>query len=248
VTRIEVSDVSVYYGGLAAVRDANLSVPAGEVTALLGPNGAGKSSLVRAIGGVAVSCQGSLAVDGVPVPLGRPDLVRRAGVAVVPEGHRVLADMSVVDNLRVASVVHTRAERAAAVDEALSAFPKLAELRGRLGGLLSGGEQQMLALAQALVSRPKYLIVDELSLGLAPAVTERLAESVGGLARRGIGILLIEQFTALALGLASRAYVLSRGRISAALDPTELRDNPELLHVAYLADRAILDPKHLTGD
>jgi branched-chain amino acid transport system ATP-binding protein len=234
---IEVEAVSVWYGERIAVRDVSLEVPAGEVTALLGPNGAGKTSLVAAICGVAASCAGSLAVDGNAVPFGRPDLVRRAGVAVVPEGHRVVADMTVQDSLRVASVVHPRAARAAAVDDALDAFPELARLRARRSGLLSGGEQQMLALAQAFVARPRYVIIDELSLGLSPAIIERLTPRVSELAHGGVGVLLIEQFTALALRLASRAYLLSRGRISSRLDPGELRDRPELLHAAYLAHR-----------
>ena len=234
---IQVDSVTVWYGERIAVRAVSLEVPAGQVTALLGPNGAGKTSLVAAICGVAASCAGSLAVDGDDVPFGRPDLVRRAGVAVVPEGHRVVADMTVRDSLRVASVVHPRALRRAAVDDALDAFPELARLCDRRAGLLSGGEQQMLALAQALVSRPRYVIVDELSLGLSPAITERLAHRIDELARAGVGVLLIEQFTALALGLASRAYLLSRGRISSCLDPDELRNRPELLQSAYLAHR-----------
>jgi branched-chain amino acid transport system ATP-binding protein len=235
VRRVEIAGMSVWYGERAAVQSVSLKAPAGQVTALLGPNGAGKSSLVAAIAGAAVACAGTLGVDGKVIPLGRPDLVRRAGVAVVPEGHRVLRDMTVEDNLRVASVVHPRAERAGAIDDALSTFPELGKLRRRNGGLLSGGEQQMLALAQALVSRPRYVIIDELSLGLSPALTERLAQRVDELARGGVGVLLIEQFTALALALASRAYLLSRGRISPRLDPRELRDRPELLHRAYLA-------------
>jgi branched-chain amino acid transport system ATP-binding protein len=233
--RVTVEGLSVSYGERTVVRDVSLEIPAGQVTALLGPNGAGKTSLVAGICGVAQSCEGSLKVDSEVVPLGSPARVRRAGVAVVPEGHRVLADMTVEDNLRVASVVHPRGDRDGAVEEALSTFPELAALRARIGGLLSGGEQQMLALAQALVSRPRYILIDELSLGLSPAVTERLAEHVDGLAQRGVGVLLIEQFTALAVTLASGAYVLSRGRISALLDPQELRDRPELLHTAYLA-------------
>jgi branched-chain amino acid transport system ATP-binding protein len=143
----------------------------------------------------------------------------------------------------VASAVHPRAERADAIGDALSTFPELAQLRRRNGGLLSGGEQQMLALAQALVSRPRYVIIDELSLGLSPALTERLAERVDQLACDGVGVLLIEQFTALALALASHAHLLSRGRISPNLDPHELRDHPELLHKAYLAGSGGRTPK-----
>jgi branched-chain amino acid transport system ATP-binding protein len=232
---MRVEAVTVWHGERIAVRDVSLEVPAGQVTALLGPNGAGKTSLVAAIGGIAGSATGSLTVDGKEVPLGRPDLVRRAGVAVVPEGHVVVADMTVQESLRVAAVVHARAMRRAAVDDAIAAFPELAELRGRRSGLLSGGEQQMLALAQALVARPRYLIVDELSLGLAPVITQRLAHRVEALAHDGVGVLLIEQFTALALKLASRAYLLGRGRISSCVDIGALRDRPELLHAAYLA-------------
>jgi branched-chain amino acid transport system ATP-binding protein len=229
------SDLSVSYQGRPAVTRVTVEVDAGALTALLGPNGAGKSSLVQALAGV-VPAHGQLTVDGERVRLGRPEAVRRAGVAVVPEGHRVLTELSVADNLRVASAPVPRGHREAAIAAALEVFPELGRLRGRDARLLSGGEQQMLALAQALVVRPRYLVVDELSLGLAPVIVRRLAGALAEIAQRGAGVLLIEQFTALALSLARRAYVLNRGRLVFAGEAAELQSRPELLDSAYLAD------------
>jgi branched-chain amino acid transport system ATP-binding protein len=235
--KLVLSGLSVSYQGRPAVADVTIEVDAGEVTALLGPNGAGKSSLVQALAGV-VPAGGRVTVDGDDVRLGRPEAVRRAGVAVVPEGHRVLSELSVADNLRVASAPLPRGDREEAIATALALFPELTRLLARDARLLSGGEQQMLALAQALVARPRYLVVDELSLGLAPAIVRRLAGALTAIAEQGTGILLIEQFTALALELARRAYVLNRGRLVFSGDASELQARPELLDSAYLAEAA----------
>jgi branched-chain amino acid transport system ATP-binding protein len=236
-SKLVIADLSVSYQSRPAVAHVTIEVDAGEVTALLGPNGAGKSSLVQALAGV-VPADGRVTVDGQNVRLGRPEAVRRAGVAVVPEGHRVLAELSVADNLRVASAPVPRGDREAAIAAALDVFPELVRLLARDARLLSGGEQQMLALAQALVVRPRYLVVDELSLGLAPVVVRRLATALSAIAEHGTGVLLIEQFTALALRLSRRAYVLNRGRLVFAGEAAELQTRPELLDSAYLAQEA----------
>jgi branched-chain amino acid transport system ATP-binding protein len=232
--QLVVASLNVNYQGRAAVSDVTIAVDAGQITALLGPNGAGKSSLVQALAGV-VPADGRLTVDGTAVRLGRPEVVRRAGVAIVPEGHRVLTQLSVSENLRVASAPLARAQRPRAIAAAAEIFPELSRLLDRDAGLLSGGEQQMLALAQALVARPRYLVIDEMSLGLAPVIVRRLAEALGTIANAGTGVLLIEQFTALALELAGRAYVLNRGRTVFAGEASELQQRPDLLHHSYLA-------------
>jgi branched-chain amino acid transport system ATP-binding protein len=240
---LNVSQLSVSYYGRPAVSEVSLAVGAVTITTLLGPNGAGKSSLVQAIAGV-VPASGSLEINGAPMRLGRPDSIRRAGVAVVSEGHRVLTQLSVSDNLLVASVPLKRSERRTAIAGALTLFPELDPLLRRDAGSLSGGEQQMLALAQALIPSPCYLIVDELSLGLAPVIVRRLAGALRTIAEQGTGILLIEQFTDLALELASVAYVMARGRIVLAGATAELRSSQELLKTHYLSDTSVLRTEH----
>ncbi|MCB1298728.1 MAG: ABC transporter ATP-binding protein [Acidimicrobiales bacterium] len=229
-----VDDVTVQRGGRAVAEGITISVPAGEVTTLLGPNGAGKSSTAAAIAGLARVAAGSIKVDGTDITNRRPDRVRAAGVSVVPEGRRLLTDLSVEDNLKVATFSLGRAAASDGVAYALSLFPEL-EKRWKIGGrLLSGGEQQMVVLAQALVSKPKVLVVDELSLGLAPVVVKRLVPVLTEVASSGVAVLLIEQFAHIALSLATDAYVLESGRVRYSGTAKELNDNPELLHSAYL--------------
>ncbi|MGH2891900.1 MAG: ABC transporter ATP-binding protein, partial [Solirubrobacteraceae bacterium] len=203
----------------------------------LGPNGAGKSSLVLAIAGVLRPKSGTIQADDVKLSGRRPEQVRRAGVATVPEGHRVLGQLSVADNLRVAAGRLPRDERRAALRRVDELFGELGALRDRGAASLSGGEQQMLALAQAMVAAPRYLVIDELSLGLAPLVVRRLVPALREAAAQGIGVLLIEQFTTLALSVASTAHVLVRGRIQLSETADALREQPELLVAEY----------HLTG-
>jgi branched-chain amino acid transport system ATP-binding protein len=230
-------DVTVARGGRTVVRGASLEVPLGEITALLGPNGAGKSSLVLAVAGVLSVAGGTIRAGDTRLSGRRPERVRAAGVATVPEGHRVLGDLSVDDNLRVAAGRLARSERAAALARVLDLFGELRELGGRQAGSLSGGQQQMLALAQGVIGRPRYLIVDELSLGLAPVVVRRLVPALHEIANQGVGVLLIEQFTALALGVATNAHVLVRGQLRLSEAAATLRERPELLADSY----------HLTG-
>ena len=229
--------VSVARGGRLVVHGATLTVQRGEITALLGPNGAGKSSLVLAVAGVVRPAEGSIRAGGVELVGRRPEQIRQAGVATVPEGHRVLGDLSVADNLRVAAARLPRRARPAALERVYEIFGELHDLSDRRAGSLSGGQQQMLALAQAMVCDPKYLVVDELSLGLAPVVVRRLVPALRVIAAQGVGVLLIEQFTALALGLSTTAHVLVRGRIRLSEAADVLRRQPELLAANY----------HLTG-
>jgi branched-chain amino acid transport system ATP-binding protein len=221
-------------GNRDVVRDVSLDVPSGEVTALLGPNGAGKSSMVLAIGGVLPLKAGSVKLGDLELAGRRPERIRRAGLAIVPEGRRLLPDLTVEDNLTVATYSLSSSEAKAGRARALELFPELQKRLRAQARSLSGGEQQMVVLAQALVSAPQFVIIDELSLGLAPVVVQRLIPTIRGVADAGIGVLLIEQFATLALGLANRAYVMEGGRIQYSGYAQELRDDPQLLHSAYL--------------
>jgi branched-chain amino acid transport system ATP-binding protein len=204
------------------------------VTALLGPNGAGKSSLVLALGGVLRPVGGTVSIDDLELTRKRPEWIRASGLAIVPEGRRLLPGLSVEENLRVATFTMSREEAKSGRARALTLFPELERRLGSPARLLSGGEQQMVVLAQALVSRPKVVVIDELSLGLAPVVVARLIPTLRSVAQAGTGILLIEQFANVALGLANRAYIMNGGRIEFAGDASELREKPELLHSSYL--------------
>jgi branched-chain amino acid transport system ATP-binding protein len=189
---------------------------------------------VLAIGGVLRPLRGTVSLGARNLTRGRPEAIRQAGVAIVPEGRRLLPALTVEDNLRVATYTMRRAEARAAREQALELFPELRRRLGQTSRLLSGGEQQMVVLAQALVSAPKVMVIDELSLGLAPVVVARLIPTLRAIAERGIGVLLIEQFATVALGLANRAYIMNGGRIEYEGDAAELRERPELLHSAYL--------------
>jgi branched-chain amino acid transport system ATP-binding protein len=233
-TTLRLENLVVERGGRAVVREVSLEVTPGEVTALLGPNGAGKSSLVLAVGGVLRPAKGSITLDGTDLTSRRPERIRQAGVAIVPEGRRLLPLLTVRENLGVATYALSRSDAKAGLDRALELFPELQKRLDVSGRLLSGGEQQMLVLAQALVSQPKFLFIDELSLGLAPVVVQRLLPTIREVAESGVGVLLIEQFAPVALGLANRAYIMEGGRVQFSGLASELRKDPSLLHSAYL--------------
>ncbi|HXC82947.1 MAG TPA: ABC transporter ATP-binding protein [Trebonia sp.] len=226
--------LTVERGGRAVVKNVTITVPAGQVTALLGPNGAGKSSMVLAVGGVLRPRPGSVSMNGTELAGRRPEKIRAAGVAIVPEGRRLLSDLTVDDNLRVATYALSKQAATEGRARALELFPALEPRLNVPARSLSGGEQQMVVLAQALVSQPKYLLIDELSLGLAPVVVNRLVPVIRSAVDSGIGVLLIEQFATLALGLATSAYVMEGGVIRYSGTASELRDNPDLLQSAYL--------------
>jgi branched-chain amino acid transport system ATP-binding protein len=232
--QMHIQDLVVDRGGRRIVHGITLDVPAGQVTTMLGPNGAGKSTMALAIAGLLRIASGDVTVEGESVANRRPERVRAAGISVVPEGRKLLPDLTIEENMRVATYSMSRADAKEGIDYTLSLFPEL-QKRWNIGGrLLSGGEQQMVVLAQALVSRPKVLVVDELSLGLAPIVVKRLTPVLEQVAGTGVGVLLIEQFAHVALAVATTAHVLEGGQIRYTGDAAELRDNPELLHAAYL--------------
>jgi branched-chain amino acid transport system ATP-binding protein len=231
---LSLEGVTVERGGRAVVREASLEIPVGEVTALLGPNGAGKSSLVLAVGGVLKPVAGSIKVGDENLAGRRPERVRRAGIAIVPEGRRLLAQLTVADNIRVATYSLSKSDAEAGRAHALELFPELEKRLSAPARALSGGEQQMLVLAQALVSKPRYLLIDELSLGLAPVIVNRLIPTIRQVAESGVGVLLIEQFVTVALGLANNAYIMESGRMQYSGTADELREQPDRLHTAYL--------------
>jgi branched-chain amino acid transport system ATP-binding protein len=231
---LHIRGLTVARGSRDVVSDVSIEVPPGEVTALLGPNGAGKSSLVLAVGGVLRSRGGSVSLDDRDLTKARPEAIRQAGIAIVPEGRRLLGALTVEDNLKVATYTLSRADATTARERALDLFPELKKRLSSPARLLSGGEQQMVVLAQALVTRPKVVLIDELSLGLAPVVITRLIPTLRTISASGTGVLLIEQFATVALDVANRAYVMNGGVIEFSGNATELREKPELLHSAYL--------------
>lgn len=208
-----VEELSVAYGAIRALRDVSLHVEEGEVVAVLGPNGAGKTTLLRAITGSIRPQGGRIAFRGEPITGAPPESLVRRGISLVPEGRHVFPRMSVLENLLVGAIARRDAEVRADLGAVFELFPVLAERRGQMAGTLSGGEQQQLAVARSLMSRPRLMLLDEPSLGLAPIVVEQIMRLLGELRDRGVTLLLVEQNVHRALELADRAYVLSVGQI-----------------------------------
>jgi branched-chain amino acid transport system ATP-binding protein len=231
---LKLSGLTIERGGRDVVRDVSLEIPPGEVTALLGPNGAGKSSMVLAVGGILPMKAGSVKIGEREMAGRRPEKIRHAGLAIVPEGRRLLPGLTVDENLSVATYALKGKAAGEGRAHALELFPELQKRLNTLTRSLSGGEQQMVVLAQALVSKPRFVIIDELSLGLAPVVVQRLIPTIRDVADSGTGVLLIEQFATVALGLSNGAYVMEGGRIQYSGSAKELRDDPSRLHSAYL--------------
>ena len=227
---LTISDMSTGYNGVSVVRDLNLHVDEGEVVALLGPNGAGKTTTLLTTSALNPILSGDIKVFGKSIKGRRPHLVARDGLAHVPEDRSLFFQLTVRENLRLKA-----ARGSAALNEALGYFPALEQLMDRRAGLLSGGEQQMLAVARALTVKPRLLMVDEMSLGLAPIIVERLLPILRDIAAKsGTGILLVEQHVHLALEVADRAYVLSHGSLVLEGTAAHLRENSHLLESSYL--------------
>lgn len=229
---LTVKGLTVSDGNRVAVAGVDLEIVPGKVTAVIGANGAGKSELVLALAGVLPIISGEVLLNGIPLTSKGPEAIRRAGIAAVPEGHRVLTDLSVDDNLRAAGSF-IKGDLEARLADTYAIFPELAERKPQLAGTLSGGQQQMVALGHALMSRPKYMLIDEMSLGLAPLIVKRLLGVVTALKAQGVGILLIEQFTDLALGIAESAVVLRGGKMRYSGPARALAEDSKLLHEAY---------------
>ena len=230
---LAVTGLTIERGGRQVVHAVDITAQPGAVTSLLGPNGAGKSSLVLALAGVLRPTGGRVVLAGRDITGRSPAQIRATGLATVPEGHRVLKDLTVADNLRVASLLSPPADRRRGLERVHSLFGELAPLAGQLAGSLSGGQQQMLAIAQAMVHQPRFLVIDEMSLGLAPIVVRRLIPTLRRIAEDGTGVLLIEQFTAVALTLSTRAYAITQGRVVLDAPSAQLLAEPKLLEQAY---------------
>lgn len=227
---LSLADVTVERSGLAVVRDVSLRADQGAVTVLLGANGAGKTTLLEGVSGATPIASGTITLDGRRLDGLRAWRRARAGIAHVEQDRAVFRDLTLRENLLAAC------RRGTTPDRALDLFPELRKQLHVPAGLLSGGEQQMLVVGRALLGEPRFLLVDEMSLGLAPIVVERLAAAVRALADDGVGVLLVEQFAALALRIADRAYVMSRGRIVYEGDGATLRADHDLLRGLYLGE------------
>jgi branched-chain amino acid transport system ATP-binding protein len=210
---LAVEDLDVRYGPSQALFGVSLAVAPGSVTAVLGANGAGKSTLARTVSGLVPAAAGRVIFDGSTISGQSTHHIRRLGLTYIPEGRGIFPGLSVIDNLRMAVAQEKRADRADAIDRAIGLFPVLGQRRTQRAGSLSGGEQQMLALARALAVPPRLIIADEMSLGLAPIVAESVFRSLEEAAGRGITIVLIEQFVHRALALADSCVILTRGRV-----------------------------------
>ena len=231
---LEVEGLCVNYGPVAAVRDVTLSVEAGEIVTLIGANGAGKTSILRAVSKLVAPRSGLLRFDGRDVTGLPTEALVRLGMAHSPEGRQVLARQSVGDNLELGAYVRSdRAEIAKDMERMFELFPRLSERRKQSAGTLSGGEQQMLAIARALMSRPRLLLLDEPSLGLAPILVAEIFEIIAGLGAMGTTILLVEQNARLAMRVAARTYVVESGSIVLSGPSAELATD-ERVTKAYL--------------
>jgi branched-chain amino acid transport system ATP-binding protein len=229
---LDVAGLHAGYGKIGVLHGVDLRVGRAEIVALLGPNGAGKTTLLRGVSGLLSPTSGTITFNGQDIRGADPRATVRAGLAHVIEGHRVFTQLSVIDNLFLAAYDLPRGERSARVEEALDLFPEISAKRHERGGALSGGQQQMLAVAQGLVRRPRLLMLDEPSAGLSPVLVDRVLSVAARLRETGAAVLLVEQLVEKALALADRVYALARGRIVLAASASE-SDLPHRLERAY---------------
>lgn len=210
---LNVNDLNVYYGAIHAIKGVSFTVNEGEIVTLIGANGAGKSTTLKTVSGLLRSKTGSIEFMGTPLSNMAAQKIARMGVAHVPEGRRIFLEMTVEENLEMGAYNRKRAEIADSLENVYNRFPRLKERRRQIGGTLSGGEQQMLAVGRALMSNPKMIMLDEPSMGLAPMLVQQIFDIIGELNASGITILLVEQNARMALRLANRGYVLESGRM-----------------------------------
>jgi branched-chain amino acid transport system ATP-binding protein len=226
--------LSVRYGAVEAVRGLSLELRAGEIVGLIGPNGAGKSSTLHAIMGAAPVTGGDVRLDGASVVGRSSEDIARRGVALVPEGRRIFGELTVEENLRVGLAARRARRNGSSLDRAYEPFPILRESHARQAGLLSGGQQQQLAIGRALVAEPDVLLLDEPSLGLAPKMVDVVFEALGHIRESGLAVLLVEQRAQRTVAFADRSYVLSNGVLRLTLEPKDAADTDRLV-AAYLA-------------
>jgi branched-chain amino acid transport system ATP-binding protein len=232
---LEARDLHVYYGEIHALKGVSFSVGEGEVVTLLGNNGAGKTTTLRTLSGLLAPRRGEVRLgDRSILGIAPHDIVLK-GITHVPEGRRIFNRLSVVENLQMGAYTRSDSGIASDMDRVFTVFPRLKERRDQVAGTLSGGEQQMLAIGRALMARPRLLLLDEPSMGLAPVLVEQIFETVQTINRQGVTILLVEQNAAMALAIATRGYVLETGRIALEGGAGELADNPEVRR-AYLGE------------
>jgi branched-chain amino acid transport system ATP-binding protein len=230
----EVANVAVNYGAAAAVSDVNLRIDAGELVVVVGPNGAGKSTLINAMAGLHPVASGRLVADGHDITREAPHRFCERGIAIVPEGRRLFVNLSVRENLELGSYrAAARRTRAESLRRVCALFPVLAERMDAPAGALSGGQQQMVAIGRALMARPRFLLLDEPSLGLSPLIVRDLFRAIQEINAEGVAVLLVEQNVAAALEVARRAYVLEEGRIVAEGESEQLVSQPHI-RKAYL--------------
>jgi branched-chain amino acid transport system ATP-binding protein len=231
---LRLSNVAASYGKGLALHDVTMEVGAGEIVALIGTNGAGKSTVLRSISGLVKVVEGEISFNGRPIHCCTPKEVLTAGIAHCPEERKIWPDLSVRDHLELGAVTRRdRREIENDIEEIYNVFPILRERRSQHAGTMSGGQQQMVAIGRALMSRPKALLLDEPSLGLAPKIVEEVAAVVRRINARGTSVLIVEQNASLALEIAHRCYVLENGRITLSGPAEELRDNPAV-QASYL--------------
>jgi branched-chain amino acid transport system ATP-binding protein len=235
---LQVNDITVKYGAIAALRGLSIEVNQGEVVALVGANGAGKSTLLNTVAGVLKPASGSINFDGAAIAGQAPEDILRRGLALVPEGRRIFASLTVLENLRLGAIARRDRDAIQAdIDNMCQRFTILGERLNQPGGTLSGGEQQQLAIARALMSRPRLLMLDEPSLGLAPLLVEGIFELIAGLRETGVTILIVEQNVERTLDLADRAYLLNTGRIEFGGTSEDVRARVDIASV-YLGHDA----------
>ncbi len=232
-TILKVEDINVYYGAIHAIKGVSFEVNQGEIVTLIGANGAGKSTVLNTVSGLLTSKTGSIVFDGQNLHGVPPHKVVARGLAQVPEGRRVFLQMSVEENLEMGAYTRPSSEIAPGIADVYERFPRLKERRTQVAGTLSGGEQQMLAMGRALMSKPKLLMLDEPSMGLAPILVEQIFDIIKELHKAGTTILLVEQNAQAALSVADRGYVLETGKIVTSGTGTELLASPEIKR-AYL--------------
>jgi branched-chain amino acid transport system ATP-binding protein len=229
---LEVRDLQVAYGAATALWGVSLDVHDGELLCVVGPNGAGKTTLINTIAGLLRARGGGIRLDGQDITRLPPHRFCEAGIALVPEGRRLFTGMSVLENLELGSYLpRARSRRRQTLDEVLSLFPALREKLPQLAGELSGGQQQMVAIARALMAQPRLLLLDEPSLGLSPLIVHEMFTAIRRINANGMSVLLVEQNVTMALDIASRAYVLEEGRVVTEGTPQDLLARPEIQRV-----------------
>ena len=232
---LEIDDLHVFYGEIPALKGVALEVRPGEIVTLLGNNGAGKTTTLKSISGLLPPRRGRIALEGQPLSGVPPHEIVLRGIAHVPEGRRIFNRLTVRENLMMGAYLRNDQGISADLDRVFALFPVLKERVGQVAGTLSGGEQQMLAIGRALMARPRLLLLDEPSMGLAPVLVERIFETVADINRQGTTILLVEQNAAMALTIAHRGYVLETGTIALGGTAAELAQNPDVRR-AYLGE------------